>query len=178
MHEIAFLKVPAIINSPGFQRLDSLYACLNATKSWFDLFLGLPAASYVGFSIPIFTQMAHCIIALFRLLTLDDPVWDRGLARDTTNLSLILGKVVEKLSQVKLAANLDHGVSEDKDTFSWTARTIRATKTWWEAKLSAESADNVALDETLGGTNLEFSDDMWLKDIIGQGDYPFDLNMQ
>lgn len=122
--------------------------------------------------------MAHCIIALFRLLTFDDPVWDRGLVRDTTNLSLILGKIVEKLSQVKVAADLDHGASEDKDIFSLTARTMRSIRTWWEAKCGAESADNIALDETLGGTNLDFSDDVWLRDIIGQGDYPFDLNMQ
>lgn len=178
VHEIAFLKAPIVINSPGFQRIDFLYACLNATKNWVDLFLSFPPASYVGFSIPIFTQMAHCIIIIFRLLTFDDPVWDRGLVRDTTDLSLILGKIVEKLGQVKVVADIDHGALEDKDIFSWTAWTIRSIKTWWEAKLGAESTDNIAFNETLGGMNLDFSDDVWLRDIIGQEDYAFDLNMQ
>lgn len=88
-HEVAFLKTPPVVNSPGFQRLDCLYACLYATKSWFDLFLSLPPDSYIGFSISIFIQMAHCIIALFRLSTFDDPIWDRSLVQVRTFWSKI-----------------------------------------------------------------------------------------
>lgn len=178
IHEIAFCKVPVVFNSHGFPRLDSLYACLHATKSWFDLFITLPSASYVGFSIPILTQMAHCIVALFRLLTFDDPTWDRGLARDTANLSLILGQIIDRLIQVKVVARLDPGVSEDKDIFNVTSRNLVSIKAWWDAKLAAESTVHITLDETLGETSVDFADDVWLKDILGQGDYPFDLNMQ
>ena len=126
----------------------------------------------------MFTQMSYCIIALFRLLTFDDPTWDRGLARDTANLSHVLGQIIEKVTQVKVVAHLDHGASEDNDTFSVTARTIKSIKTWWDAKLAAESTANIALDETLGDTVMDFSDDVWLKDILDQGDYHFDLGMQ
>ncbi|CAD6586535.1 MAG: hypothetical protein ASARMPREDX12_002379 [Alectoria sarmentosa] len=178
VHEIAFSKAPAVINSPGFQRLDGLYACLHATKSWWDVFLAFPPASYVGFSAPIFTQMAHCIIILFRLLTFDDPVWDRGLVRDTANLSLILGQVIERIIQAKVAMNLDEGVLEGKDALGLTAATLESIKIWWDAKLAAESMDNVALDQTLGGSYMDNSDDVWLKDILGQGDFQFDLNVQ
>lgn len=178
VHEVVFVRPPVVFNSPGFQRLESLYACLQATKSWFDIFLSFPPASYVGFSIPVFTQMAHCIIALFRLSTFDDPVWDRGLVRETADLSLILGRIIEKHNQVKVAADLNHGASEGKDVFSGTARTIVSIKTWWDAKLAAELTDNIVLNETLDGMNMDFSDDLWLKDILGQGDGIFDLNMQ
>ena len=98
--------------------------------------------------------------------------------RDTANLSLILGQIVEKLSQVKAAANLDQGTSDDKDMFSGCARTVTSIKLWWDAKLAAESTDNIALDETPGETYTDFSDDAWLKDILGGGDGQLDLNMQ
>ena len=119
---------------------------------------------------PIFTQMAFCILALYRLSTLDDPAWDRGLVRDTADLSLILGQVIEKFAQVKAAVNLDPGTSEGKDMFSGNARTIKAIKTWWDAKVDAELNDNnMGLNETLGEMNMDFLDDVWLRDIFGQG---------
>ena len=126
----------------------------------------------------IFTQMAHCVLALFRLSTMDDPVWDRGLVRDTANLSLILEQIIEKHTQVKVMADLDPGVSEDNDIFSATARKLKATKTWWDAKVAAEGKDNIMIDETLGEINTDFLDDVWLGDIFGEGEGQFDMNMQ
>ena len=178
VNEIALSKAPFILNSPGFQRLDSLYACLDATKSWFELCLTFSPVSFVGFSISIFTQMAHCIITLHRLLTIDDPIWDRKLARDTADLSLILGKMIEKLSQVKVAADLDSGDPEAKDIFSSTGRTLESIKIWWDTKLAAELTNNVISDETLGETSMESFDDVWLENILYSGDGQFDFNMQ
>ena len=131
---------------------------------------------------PIFTQMAFGILALYRLSIFDDPVWDRGLVRDTADLSFILGQIIEKSSQVKAAANLDPGTIEDKDMFSGNARTIKAIKTWWDAKVAAEVNDNnIGLNETLGEMNMDFFDDVWLRDIFGHGqgiEGQFDLNIQ
>ena len=123
-------------------------------------------------------QMAHCIIALFRLSTFDDPVWDRGLVRETADLSQILGQIIERHRQVKIAADLDHDALEPKDIFNKTAGTVESIKTWWDAKLAAESINRIATDETLGETNMELFDDAWLKEILGQGDCQFDLNLQ
>ncbi len=119
--------------------------------------------------------MAQCVIALFRLLTFDDPSWDRGLVQDTVNLTFILEQLIEKSSQVKLAAGLDRGTSEDNDVFSINARTQRSIKSWWDAKLAAEMTDNSVLEEEI---NMDFFDDVWLRDILGQGDRQFEPNMQ
>ena len=178
MHDLALSKAPIISDSPGFQHLDSLFACLHATKKWFDLFLSLPHASYVGFPIPIFTQLAQCIITLFKLLTFDDSIWDRGLARDTANLSLILEQIIQKLTQVKVVASLDHGDPEAKDIFSGTARSLEPIKAWWDSRSAAQFANNTGLNETLNEPFLDFQDDMWLKDIFGGGDGLFDMSLQ
>ena len=178
MHELALLKDPIVSNSPGFQRLDSLFVCLHATKKWFDLFLSLPHVSFVGFSITTFTQLAQCIITLFRLLTFDDSIWDRGLARETADLALILEQVIQKLTQVKAVARLDHGESEGKDIFSGTARTLESIKAWWDSRSAAELTNSTGLNETVSETFLDFQDDMWLKDIFGGVDGLFDMNSQ
>ena len=124
--------------------------------------------------------MAFCILGLYRLTTLDDPAWDRGLVRDTADLSLILGQIIEKCAQVKAVVGLDPGTSEDKDLFSGNARTIKAIKTWWDAKVAAELNDNnIGLNETLGEMSMDIFDDVWLRDMFGQGiEGQFDLNMQ
>ena len=178
MHELALSKAPIISNSPGFQQLDSLFVCLHATQKWFDLFLSLPHVSFVGFSIPIFTQLAQCIMNLFRLLTFDDPIWDRGLARETANLALILEQVIQKLTQVKAVARLDHGEPEGKDIFSGTARTLESIKVWWDSRSAVELTNSTGLDETVNETLLDFQDDLWLKDIFGGIDGLFDTNSQ
>ena len=117
--------------------------------------------------------MAHCIITLFRLLTFDDPVWDRGLVRDTANLSLILEQIIGKYTQVKVEADLDNGVSEDKDIFSGSARFLKPIKTWWDAKVAAECNSDMVLEDTLGEINMEGFDDVWLREILGQGEGQF-----
>ena len=116
-------------------------------------------------------------MGLFRLLTLDDPDWDQGLVRDTADLSLILSRIIEKLNQVKVFMDLDHGSSEDQDIFSGTARTLSSIQTWWDAKIGAELNDRMDLDCTLGELNMDFLDDVWLRDILGQGESQFDLHM-
>ena len=177
IYDIALSKAPIDLNSSGFQRIDSLYACLEATKNWFRVFLDFPPALYVGLSIPTFTQMGRCIVSLFRLVTLEDPVWDRGLARETANLSHILEQIIQRFSQVKSVADLDRSASEDEDIFSRTAGTLRSTKTWWDAKLAAELANGIVPEETMGEANTELFDDVWLRDIFSQVDCQFDINM-
>ena len=177
IHEIALSKATLTANNAGFPRLDALYACLRAAKSWFDLFLSFSPAFYIRFSMPVFTQMAHCIIVLFRLLTLDDPIWDRRVVRDTTDLSSILEQLVERFDRVKAIENLDHGSEESKDMCSRSAKRIGSIKTWWDAKLAAELDNGVGLDETLAAEmTVDYFDDVWLRDILGQGDAQFDVN--
>ena len=125
-----------------------------------------------------FTQLARCIVSLFKLLTLEDPIWDRGLARETANLSHILGQSIEKFSQVKSVADLDRSGSEYEDIFSRTAGKLRGIKIWWDAKLVAELANGNVPEETMGEANMELFDDMWLRDIFSQVDGQVDMNLQ
>ena len=174
IHEVALSKGDP--NDLDFRRLDCLYICLHAIKNWFDIFLALPAADYVGVSMVQFTQLAHCMIALFRLSTFDWPDWDRNLVRNYANLSMILDQLVAKFAQVKVTAGLDKGVLDEKDIFFITSRTFNHIKTWWDSKLAAEAmgSDTTAVDETMGEVPMDFLDDAWFQDVLGTGHYRFE----
>jgi hypothetical protein len=179
VHEVVLSKTLVLSNGPNFHRLESLYTCLQATKSWFDIFATFSPALCVGFSMSIFAQLAHCLVALYRLSTLEDPDWDRSLVRETLNFSYVLDQVVKKVAQVKIVVGLDHGSPEDNDVFSETARRISSIKAWWDAKLVEDSSErnNPIVDERLGEAPAVFSDDEWLTDMLGLRDYQFDQYM-
>lgn len=180
IYEIALLKTPITSNAMDFQRLDFFYACLQAAKNWFDAFLAIPPAAYVGISMAVFTQMAHCIIALFRLSTLDYPGWDCGVVRNLANLSAILGQIINNMVQVKPAAGLDRGDPEDKDIFSAKFRKVDKIKTWWDSKVAAESngLDAIVADEAMTEAPVDFWDDVWLQDVLGAGPYGYEHFVQ
>lgn len=175
MHEIGLSKSAYFANELTFQRLDYLYASLDAIKNWFNVFLALKPAEYFGASMAVYTQLAHCTIALYRLSTFENPDWDLGFVRQTSNLSLILDQVVRKMTLVKGAMGLDVRTLEDKDIFSVNSRTMNGLKTWWDSKLAAENTlEPAQRDETMGEVPIDFLDDAWLQDLFGTGQYGFE----
>ena len=177
IHEVALSKAL----DPAFQRLESLWAALQAIKSWFELFFQFPPANYVAVSFSTYSQSIHCIVALSRLSTFEHPDWDLKLARDACNLSLVLDELIDKFARVKAEANLDPGNQNDADVFSTNARRMGAIKQWWDTKLATEQSagiddqldENTATDPMLAGPPIDFSDDGWLRDILALDDYQF-----
>ncbi|KAL6718431.1 hypothetical protein ACLMJK_004521 [Lecanora helva] len=176
VHEVALSKDDHFSCSLDFLRLDCLYACLNAIKNWFSVFMIIPPASYVGLSIMEFTQLAHCIIALYRISTFEWQGWDHKLVRDTANLSTILTQLIPYFAQVKTDAGLDRGVPEGRDIFSITSKTLENIKAWWDSKTAGDSTgvDTTNVDDTMADVSLDFLDDAWLQDILGTGPYRFE----
>ncbi|KAK9350915.1 hypothetical protein V1523DRAFT_435885 [Lipomyces doorenjongii] len=143
IHEIGFSQAPDIFTGQYNQRFECLCACLQATKSWVD-----SASS----------------IRLYRLSTCEHPEWDRGLVRETLDVSLILEEAEKKFAQVKEAAGLDLGGSENLDFFSIMASKLRSIKMSWDAMSISTTASfsTAALDE-LGDFPMEFLDALELE---------------
>ena len=185
VHELALSKAFQSSSNSEFQRLECFYACLNATRSWFDLFLSVPPADYVGLPLGIFTQLAHCIVALYRLTVLDDPDWDKELVVKTANLMTILEGVCRNMSEVKEAVGFNKDIpTEEEDVFSQSARKIGSIRSWWETKAAAEEigpgrarrveVSAPPVDAQMGDLdmpNIDYSDETWLKELLGSWDY-------
>lgn len=184
VHEVGLSKVAVISSGPNFQKLESLHACLISIKNWFELFLSISPALYIGFAQKTYTQLAHCTIAMYRLTVLEDPDWDRTLVQQTLNFPLILGHLVEKFAVVKLAAKLDCDSAEDNDIYSGFSRRVASLKVLFDSRAAAEivnanpivnGTDDPMLDAAGNpNSNLNFQDDAWLNDLLSFGEYLFE----
>ncbi|QSZ31366.1 hypothetical protein DSL72_000931 [Monilinia vaccinii-corymbosi] len=144
IHEIALSKEP-ISDLADFQRLESLCICFQCIKSWFDIYFSLPCRENTSFVFTIYTHLAHCMVGLYRLSVFEDPQWDVQLVRQQLDLSFVLDQIVKTWENVKDAAGLDEGMTrvDDVDIYTTNAKRIGLIKTWWDAKVAAETSRSV-----------------------------------
>ncbi|CBF75950.1 hypothetical protein AN3533.2 [Aspergillus nidulans FGSC A4] len=166
-------NAPVISKNLNFQQLEHLYACLEATKSWFDLFLTIPPVEYIGFPFSIFAQMVHNLVILYQLSTFEDPAWDIATVRQTADVLSILSTVIRNMSQVASLAGLDG--EPDSDVFSRVAKMYRSVQMGWEVKLGpkplslASTHSSQSVPEPLDTMPINFplmSDNDWLSDML------------
>lgn len=123
IHEVALSsKAPDFDLGLDFFRIECLYACLQATKSWFEVYLTIPPGQYPRHPVTILTQLGHNMVALHRLATFVYIGWDLAMVRQTVDLSMICTQVVQKMSEVRAAAGL---ISTGDDTDPYTEISVR-----------------------------------------------------
>ena len=174
VHEIALSQVPINTNDSNFEQLKRLYACVESTKSWFEVFFSIPPTDYIGFPFSIFSQLVRCLVTLYRLSTLNDPAWDKNGVREAADLLLILDQVINNMEQVANLAGLDNNDSTEGDVFSRTAKKFRSIRPEWEAKLGSndlivptmpppENANETPLPEAFP---VDFADNDWMMEFL------------
>ena len=149
----------------------ALNAGLEAIKAWFNVFFAIPPAAYVGFPFSVFSQLMRCLVALYRIRTLDDPVWNKG---DAWEVLMIMDRIIAKMKQVPVHAALDNGNDPEGDTFSRTARLLGSVRAAWEGqlrsdalKLSNAPPPLIVDDPSLPNLyDMGFLDNDWLSDFL------------
>ncbi|KAL4995730.1 hypothetical protein BDV10DRAFT_187770 [Aspergillus recurvatus] len=134
LHESALTGSPVTSTTLDFQQLGHHYACLEAAKSWFELFLSIPPVEYIGFPFSIFAQMVHNLVVLYQLSTFEDPSWDVATVRKTIDVLAILDTVIRNMSTVAAAAGLEGEL--DSDVFSVVAKMYKSVQVGWEVNLA------------------------------------------
>jgi hypothetical protein len=108
------------------KRLDHLYACLEATKEFLDIFVNLELATYACFSPIHLCQTAYTFTTLFRLSIMDCPGWDRAAVRNIADIVAIAEKVSRRTRQASEATGNDSFIAmtaaTDKMQAVWSAR--------------------------------------------------------
>jgi hypothetical protein len=170
IYEVGLSQVPYIFRGQENRRIESLWACANATKSWIGVFLSITPAQYVGFSALTYSNMTHCFLSVYRLSTFEHPDWDRAFCIEHIDVSSFLKEGERNFAQVKEAAGLDVD-SEDVDSFSMMASRIQAIQKLWHATNASRATSTT--EPFTGGRHeiydfpMEFSDGDWLKDLLG-----------
>lgn len=127
-----------------YEHLDYLYGCLDATKSWFDVFLSIPPGEYIGFPFAVFAQMVQNLATLFQLSTLESPLWDTANVRRTADILRILDTIVSHMSLVSTINGLDGGT--EADICSIIAQTYHAVRVGWETRLNTDPIVSSVVD--------------------------------
>ncbi|KAF7590249.1 hypothetical protein BBP40_003133 [Aspergillus hancockii] len=138
------------------QRLDHLYACLNAVKAFFDLLLTVPTALLTSIALPDLIHMSHCLVTLFRLSTLDYPGWDKATVRDTVDIIAIAGDLADRLNEVAQTVGI-YGEGAHGDPYSKLATTMLKLRGEWVSRLS----DLEAMDMNTASELPSFNMDEW-----------------
>ena len=175
IHEVALSQYPISTHHSDVRKLDLLWKCLQAAKNWFELFLQFSPAMYMGFPMTVYSSLALCVAALWRLSTLEHPGWDLVTVRETCNLSSLLAQACSNLSLIKITMGLDPETEEDISMFAAANRRTSAIKQWCDARFACQSARPAAeataeQSGNLSDTLLDFADDAWLRDILNAED--------
>ncbi|PYI00265.1 Zn(II)2Cys6 transcription factor [Aspergillus sclerotiicarbonarius CBS 121057] len=181
LHESALTKgAIASMSNVTFEHLDYLYGCLDATKSWFDIFLSISPMDYFGFPFAIFSQMVQNLATLYQLSTLESPLWDTANVRRTADVLQILDTIVANMGQVAALNSLvgDPG----GDIFSTIAQTYHAVRVGWETRLESDPGSNATnlvpsllvpslpVPDPLADAFPPMDDNDWLSDMLNTMD--------
>jgi hypothetical protein len=148
IHEHSLDACPSSTNS--IERIDSLWSCLSAAKSWFSLFFRIdtnPLFRYPQVSMPILNQLAHCMIVLFRLNTFESAGihWDRTLVRQELDISDMVKLMASRWEEDAMIAALDEGhvddmfaLTHDPEHGPWAyiRKRLLMVAHFWETKLA------------------------------------------
>lgn len=195
IHEHSLDSCPP--STTNLERIDSLWACLSAAKSWFTLFFCLdviPLLQYPQLAMPWFNQLAHCLIVLFRLSTFESPNWDRKRVRQELNLGETVKLMASRWEEIATAANLNKGSTQDilgapndpdHGPWAYTRKKLLVVAHFWDMKLASmvQSEDGgttvpnnnefvlSSFDQQqmnqMDFSNMDWLNDIWMNDYSG-----------
>jgi hypothetical protein len=169
VYSVGLYQTTGVFEGEQNRRIECLWNCLNALQSWIEVFRSIVPADYVGFSWLSYANMLYTFVGMYRLSTFEHPEWDRSLCQTHIDISSFLEENANKFSQVKDAAGLDAGGSDDVDTFTILAARFRNVQRSWEAmNASTMSADGIPSNEKMYPYPMDFTDDDWLRDLFPQ----------
>jgi hypothetical protein len=179
----ALLKRPKIRDQTGLsdlQRLEGLNSILTAIERWIEVFFDVPLADWIGITYAILAQFSHCAILLFKLMSLDEPYWDRAVVMDRASLLDILERLAQRLDSIPpLLGLVDSDDPEETGIFFKSSRLIRALKTSFSTGLAQNQSqkevhpsfdldthDYIGESFTQTDIQMAFADDPWWSEFL------------
>lgn len=169
IQEVSLSRAPIMSNMTGFQRLENLYSCLISAKAFLDMFRNTPPAQFAGMPFSTFSQFGNCLIALYKLSTLDDPAWDKTMVRETADVLLIIDQVVQTMGQI---TEFVAGPGQEDRTFLKGATLMRSLRQKWAENLAPASGEgDTSLnrqdqENMLDSLQMGWPDDAWMNDVF------------
>lgn len=136
------------------RRMENLWICLQTIKSWFSTFFSeetSPIEDWPWTPMSTYSQMAHCLVALYRLTTFespDVPSWDRQRVLRELNFGDLLRDWRDRWERVPRAAGLDidlrNELDDDENPWSYCKRGLTTILHWWDIKIAPRLVNDTA----------------------------------
>ncbi|KAL2070336.1 hypothetical protein VTL71DRAFT_13362 [Oculimacula yallundae] len=167
IYEVGLSHDLDIFKGKETRRVECLWACVNATNSWINVFLSIPPADYPGFSALTYSSMTHSFLTAYRLSTFNHVEWDLVLCLENLDVPSFLDEAGGRFGAVKGATNLIADADE-VDPFTDMFNKIQLIRKSWEIKhASLGGALPQFSNDELFDLPMEFSDGDWLGDMLG-----------
>lgn len=179
-------------NIPVNQRIESMYSCLQAIRSWYDVFFGITPEEAPGAPFAIYIQLSQVQIALYRLTTSEDPAWDKEFVRNTADLLVLLDQVVEFFTRLDSVYKMKTSPGEET-VFVMGAKIMNNIRISWEPTLSRHlrNASSIPTNQGAGPpiptppppstaqasmdmvniNMIDFGDVTWMGDVFGPWEF-------
>ena len=161
------------IDGLQFNQVDSLYPCLQATKSLWDAFFTIPTAEFLNLSIMTVSNIISSLILLQLLCTFEHPEWNLSHVEEVMSFNKLVDRLIDSFNAVQQEAGF-----EDVDMFGRMAKKLCYLRDYTEAKSTdpykahvPEPGSNQAPQRFNAGDFTDFLDDAWLKDIFAPWDF-------
>ncbi|KAG9498718.1 hypothetical protein J7337_009529 [Fusarium musae] len=141
-------------NIPVNQRIESMYSCLQAIRSWYDVFFDIPPETVPGAPFAIYIQLSQVQIALYRLTTSEDPAWDKEFVRNTADLLVLLDQVVEFFTRLDSVYKMKTNEGEET-VFAMGAKIMNNIRVSWEPTLSRHLRNASSIQTNPGAERSE-----------------------
>lgn len=163
---------------PNFKRVELLCACLQAIKSYFEIFFSIPVVNYIALSMPSWSHLTYSLTILQMLSSFNHPDWNLVYVRETIDFITVLDRLIEQLDTVNTLAGY-----EEIDMFSPVAKRMNRVKVCVEGKMAGHSEGAVGSEPgpipdfgPVPGTEdlsdfFQFVDDAWMRDMMEPLEY-------
>lgn len=158
LYEIGIYDIPS---PPGygdhpFQRLETLYSCLESTMALLEQFFSIPTEVYIHLPISTWLHLCNALVLLRRHSFIDSNDWDLKHIRNKIGLPGVLDRIIENLYLAR-ESNIQTGPAEHKDFLSAGISRLKKAKGILLEVLRADEEKNTSQmqDQPL--------DDVWTK---------------
>jgi hypothetical protein len=180
LYKIGLSKSPSLaaFSNQDFSRLNYLYACVEAIKSFFDTFLTIPISRFHCIPLHTCMQLTWGMGILQLLTTFEHPDWDLAWVRETISFVGMLHRLAGRYEKAKEELGIDPHTPQGDDIFSQSTHKFRVLAETFEnlAKLARDTPRTepqvppTMTDFAISGDGMDLLDDTWMRDFMGPWD--------
>lgn len=120
----------------------------------------MPLEDWVGVTVDKFSEFMHCLIALFKLTSLNEPMWDTEEVRKRADVLQLMDKYCETMSRVAVETRMVDAELPRKGLFFKGPSLLRAIRGLMAAEMANKGSSSAMEKAPVGDHAMEIMPDV------------------